>query len=244
MPSGSCSRRRLLTAGGGCLSVALAGCAGLDGSESSSGTGVDGDRPIESTHDYESMSIRVDGDDPFVYPSEDDAETADDGPGWRFRARFLLVDEDDAAALWIDPDIDGTADARAFVEATDFDAASVFVDQRTIDDCYRRRLRGVRAAADSLGTDYCRELKAPTTPCEADKTVVEAVFVRVHRPYDEAPSSRGSSQGTSCPAREDRTGSGSAGNETDGTEDQSGTDETGDANETSDDGATNGGESR
>lgn len=198
MPSTLVSRRRLLAASGGCLSAAFAGCLEFSGSESVSGHAADSGT-VESTHDYESLAVRAADETLVAYPSEDDAE-ANDEEARALHAGFFVVDEADAAALWIDPAVDEAAAARAFVEETDFERQSIVVEQRPIDDCYRRRLLGVRAADDSVRTDFCRELKAPTTPCEADETVVEATFVRVHRPYDERPSSRSSSEANGCPA--------------------------------------------
>ncbi|WP_222919064.1 hypothetical protein [Natrinema sp. SYSU A 869] len=200
MPSVLLSRRRLLSASGGCLSVATAGCAGTESSDSATGTADDGVR-VESSHEYEKKAVRVERDSPFVYPNDEAADHAEDGLGARLHASFFVTNTDDAAALRIDaPDADA-ADVRSFVEATDFAAESVLVDQRSIDDCYRRRLLGVRAADDSVRTSYCRELKAPTSACEAQKTVLEATLVRIHRPYEDHPSSRSSSESRSCSGR-------------------------------------------
>ncbi|NUB92066.1 hypothetical protein HT576_13675 [Haloterrigena sp. SYSU A121-1] len=219
MPSTSLSRRRLLAASGGCLSAAFAGCVGFSEGESVSGHSSSEGGTLESTHEYESLSIRSTDDTPVAYSSEDAAEDAEEKRAPRYLADFFVTDEDDAAALWFtgaaaDDDVDA---ARAFVEETDFDGESIYVDQRSIDDCYRRRLLSVRAADGEFRTDYCRALKAPMEPCEADRSVTEAVFVRVHRPYDDPPSSRGSSERTTCPSGAGG-GNGSAANETDGTD--------------------------
>lgn len=202
MPSKFPTRRQLLSASGGGLAVALAGCAGSDG-HSVSGTATD-DGAFESSHEYETLFVRAADETPVAYP---DAETAEDG-GDRPERRnpaFFVIDTDEAAALRLTIDGADAADVRDFVDATDFDGESIIVDQRRIDDCYRRRLLAVRANDDSIRTRYCRELKSPTTPCEAEKTVTEAIFVRVHRPYDDHPSTRSSSEGASCPGGGDAT---------------------------------------
>lgn len=218
MPSTPVSRRRLLAASGGCLSAAFAGCTGFEGNESVSGYSSDSGT-VESTHDYESLFVRSEDDTPVAYSSEDVADDADENRGPRYLDEIFVVDEDDAAALWF---TDATAaddvdDARAFVEETDFESETVVVDQRSIDDCYRRHLLGVRAADGEFRTSYCREIKAATEPCEADTTVVEAIFVRVRRPYDDPPSRRGSSESSTCPSDADA-GNESTANETDGDE--------------------------
>ncbi|ADB60674.1 hypothetical protein Htur_1789 [Haloterrigena turkmenica DSM 5511] len=232
MPSTSISRRRLLAAGGGCLSAAFAGCVEFSEGESVSGHSSEGGT-FESTHEYESLSIRSADDTPVAYSSEDAAEDGDENREPRHLDTVFVTNEDDATALWFtdaaaDDDVDT---ARAFVEETNFESETVVVDQRSIDDCYRRHLLGVRAADDEFRTSYCREMKAATEPCEADKTVVEAIFVRVHRPYGDPPSSRGSSERTTCPS-DAGVANGSAANETDGNGTETGADGTGTENET------------
>ncbi|MXV64351.1 hypothetical protein GS429_20220 [Natronorubrum sp. JWXQ-INN-674] len=207
MPSnGTISRRRTLAATSGVLGAVLAGCAGESESESSSTAEFnesDG-AAYESTHEYEVLSVRSTDDEHFVHPSKDEASAEDDAddrlsPRYRRTLQFVL-DEDEADALWIEDDrTDGDVrDLREFVDATDFDTQTIVIDQRTIDDCYERRVRGVLAESDSLRTRYCQRLKPPETPCEADKTVMEAVVFRIERSYEESPSSRGSSEGMSC----------------------------------------------
>ncbi|AEH37917.1 hypothetical protein [Halopiger xanaduensis] len=218
MPSTTVSRRRLLAVGSGCLSLAIAGCAGESESESTvEGKGSDeptGESTVESTHEYESLFVRSDGDGHFIYRDEERAneaaETSDaDGASSRpyIRSPLFVVDEDDADALRIETDATRADEIRAFVAETDFESESIVIDQRTIEDCYRRHIEGIRAGG-SFHTDYCQSLKGPMTPCEAGKEVMEAVILRVHRPYNEAPSSRSSSESHSCPgsiAARDRT---------------------------------------
>lgn len=215
MPSAALSRRRLLAAAGGYLSVALAGCTGEFTTEpvNETSTGGDVERPergsYESTHDYEVLSVRASGDELFVFQDEDTArevEETPDGEPLPINATSILfvLDEGDADDLWIETEAAGTADGavaddiRAFVEETDFETASIVIDQRSIGDCYYRRVRGVQARDDEFRVDYCRRLKAPTTPCEADRDVMEAVVFRVKRAYGERPSRRGSSWSMSC----------------------------------------------
>lgn len=209
MPSRFPTRRQLLSASGGSLAVALAGCTGFD-SHSVSGTATD-DGTFESSHEYETLFVRATDETPVAYPDAEAAEDDRDRPGRQYSG-FFVTDADEAAALRLTVDGADAADVRDFVDATDFDGESIIVDQRRIDDCYRRRLLAVRANDDSIRTRYCRELKAPTTPCEAETTVAEAIFIRVHRPYDDHPSSRASSEGASCPDGDDDT----AGSDTDG----------------------------
>lgn len=208
MPSTTVSRRKLL-ASGGCLSLAIAGCAGESASESTvEGNGSDESTEgatVESTHGYESLFVRSDGSVRFIYRDEDRANEAaearedDASPEPYIRSPLFVVDEDDADELRIETDATREDEIRSFVAETDFESESIAIDQRTIEDCYRRHIEGIRAGGNSFHTDYCRSLKDPMTPCEAGEEVMEAVILRVHRPYNEGPSSRSSSESRSCP---------------------------------------------
>lgn len=215
MPSINCSRRRLLAAGGS-LSATIAGCTGFGESDSATHNATEGGEPLPSD-EYELLTLRVDEPEPFVSADDDQPGDRVDRPYRRWVA--FVLSEDDATALEIDAD--GAADARAFLEATDFETESVVIEQREIDDCYRRELLSVQADADGFRTQYCRSLKEPTTPCEADVTAMEAIFVRVQHAYDDAPSSRASSESGSCPpsvravGRDEASAAGDAGSEGD-----------------------------
>ncbi|SDR42054.1 hypothetical protein [Natronobacterium texcoconense] len=199
------SRRRLLAAATG-ATIALAGCVGESESRSNSASDygtTEGRRP-ESTHEYESLSVRADDADYFVYRSEDEAREAkaedDVRPSIYRRSRLFVLSEDDADTLWIDPGLgDDENEIRDFLGETDFETQSVVVHQRTIEDCYERRLLGVQADDDQFRASFCRPLKPPTEPCEADRDRMQATVIRVDRPYDDRPSSGGSSESAACP---------------------------------------------
>lgn len=194
MPSTELSRRQLLAASG-CLSAAIAGCTGVGESETTNHTVTEGGDPLPSD-EYESLTLRSDDEEFFVDTGGDSPE--DDGRSLPYeRSVEFVLTEDEAAELRIDAT--DAADARTFLEETDFETESVVIEQRSIDDCYRRHVLSVQANPDEFRTQYCRSLKEPTTHCEADRTVVEAIFFRVDRAYDEAPSSRASSESASCP---------------------------------------------
>ena len=205
MPSshGPCSRRQLLAGASG-LTVALAGCTGSAESESSS----ESDRTTRRfgpSHEYESLFVRFENDDRFIYRNEDEATKAENGDqtATYSLSPFFVLSEEDTAELWIDPDLtdDKEREIRHFLEATDFGSQSIAVLQWTVEDCYERHVMGVRARDDDFETAFCRSLKAPTTPCEADRELMEAIVLRVDRAYAERPSSSGSSESASCRGR-------------------------------------------
>lgn len=207
MPSTDRSRRELLSLTGSSVAVAagavLAGCAGTD-------TTAPEDEPDDVAHDASErppgrseldddeavLFVRATHDNPFVFESE--ADVPDDDRAF-FRGAFHVVDDAGAKALYVDANEDDVDAVEQFFDETDFETQSIFVDQRTIGDCYDRVFLGAEASGDSMRTAYCRSLRSPTTPCEADHEVMEAVFIRLGRPYDDPPSSRQSSEHGSCP---------------------------------------------
>ncbi|TYT61167.1 hypothetical protein FYC77_15170 [Natrialba swarupiae] len=143
------------------------------------------------------LTLRSDDAEAIVYPSDDPPDDDDRHAKLSRRGPQFLLDGDDAADLVINsPD---EPEARAFIEETDFETESVVVVQRTIEDCYERRVLSVQARDDNFRTEYCRTLKSPTTRCKADREVMEALFFRVQRAYEDSPSSRSSSESMSCP---------------------------------------------
>lgn len=189
------TRRRLL---GGIVSgvtAALAGCT----SESSDRTVIEDERhdplsgpPPEATTDFEVRSLRAPTREPFVRFGSEEPERP------RRRSRRFVLDDEEAATLEFDgehPDADAV---RSFVDATDYERASVAVHQRPIDACYTRRVEYVTARPDRYYVQFCRELKDATTACAADEREMEALFIRVPHAYDGSPSSSGSGEGSQC----------------------------------------------
>jgi len=202
MPSNKLTRRRLLAAATVGVSGTLAGCTGdqrsADDQESANHHASEStDRPAEPSDDHESITIRADDTTPFVYQNED--RIPDDTDQAWARSTFHLVDEADADDLVLEVSDAETERVETFLEETDFEAESILVDQRTIDDCYDRFLLATDASADRTDLEYCRTLKPPEESCEPDYEVLEAIFVRLERPYDDAPSGRSSSESMTCP---------------------------------------------
>ena len=224
------SRRRLLTLAAG-VGAGLAGCAHDEPDptevvvrEPHPAIGA----PEEATTDVEVRTLRVTGEEAVVSLGREDDDSRGRGRNWHF-----VLDDEDAASLRIDvadEDLaddgatddgatdDGAAETdvdavRSFVEGTDFAEASVVVHERSIGDCYKRHVEYVVVEPDRYRVQFCRRLREATTPCEADQTVMEALFVRVPRAYDTPPSSRGSGDRSRC--HSDHWQTGSAGMEAD-----------------------------
>src|SRR6056297_1937304 len=204
MPSAGYSRRGLLATSALSLGAALAGCFGTDRSGTSSSghsgsshsSSVDLGGTHSSTHEYEARFARAETADPFVFRDQAAVEAYEDDPASAWLNSTVFVLDDEAVdELRIEAETD---EFRSFVEATDFASESIVIQQFSIGDCYYREVTGVEARDDSFRAHYCRWLKDPTTRCTAENDVMEAVALRVARPYDEEPSSRGSSTSAVC----------------------------------------------
>jgi len=185
--------RRCVLAATGSISAVIAGCSGSESGSVDNAT--EGGEPLPSD-EFDVVTLRSDDDERFVYPS-DEPPSSDDHVGPDNRSVEFVLSTQEASDLEIDaPE---TEEARSFLDATDFDSESIIIEQRSIDDCYRRHLLSVQARSERIRTQYCRRLKPATAPCEADLTVMKAVFIRVQHAYDERPSRRSSGEHTSCP---------------------------------------------
>lgn len=159
-----------------------------------------GELPPEATTDFQVRSLRSPLGEPFVRFGGDDTDDIDDERSHRRHREFILSDERAAAVEFDAADVDpeDREDVRSFLEETDFETASVVVHQRPIEACYTRRVEYVTVREDRYYIRFCRRLKPATTPCEADETELEALFVRVPYTYESPPSSRGSGERSQC----------------------------------------------
>lgn len=199
------SRRRTLALLAA-ASVPLAGCNG-DAIDSGSASTPTPTEPADGSRDSDGTG-RGDSDLPpygYLRSNEhaavafrEDRPTQDDGP--RYPHSFLVDTQERADEIEY-RDVDGTAAVRAFVDETDFDAATVFVDQRSIPACYRLELCSMTWTETSMDLSLERVPLPYDVACDADAEAVEARFIRIPQPLDrEDVTSWGSSTGSgSCP---------------------------------------------
>lgn len=203
MPSIS-TRRQLLTISGSTFLSLLAGCTSSS-DRSVEEASVDEPESIDSTHEFETTQYRLDSATAVIFRDADAMEAADppdaDMPGHPQRRESILVfDQEGANELQIDVD-DGEVQRKiqSFVNSTEFERQSIIISQQMVDECFERNVVGVEAEDDSFSLNFCRQLKPPTVACEADKTVLDVILIRLDRPYDTRPSRRSASSGYSCP---------------------------------------------
>lgn len=170
MPS---TRRRALRSAAGLLAL-LAGCSAETSVSSTERVG--GTPPADAITDPPRVALRRDDPAPIVTKGDGASDT--DTPRERFWRHEVVADADTADSLAF-ADVDGADDARAFLEDTDYDEETVFVEQRAIQECYDLSLCWVRWSADRIETDYGRRLLPADVACEADAYDATARLIRL-----------------------------------------------------------------
>lgn len=178
----------------------LAGLAGCNEDSEPSGT-PDGPTPIDpdeprdlgdtGTRNPEQYALRGDdGDGTIAWFDEDAGTSGDDSsgpdgatdsgtiPSHERRDRGLIADEATAATLSFS-DVEGTEEARAFVEATDFDSESIYLDQTPLGNCYRLELCSVSWGGEEVSLRYVFVLEDYDVACSSDERDTLATFVRI-----------------------------------------------------------------
>lgn len=167
------SRRRALQAAGGLL----AGLAGCNAEPPSTATPGDPGPPADALTDPPTLSLRNPELGPVVsHPVETPTpERHEERDFWR---TFFVADEETAAGLTF-ASVEGVETAQQFLEDTNFDGETVFVDQRELGECYERTLCWVRWADHGIETAYARGYRDADVACEAGASDVVATFVRL-----------------------------------------------------------------
>ncbi|WP_338740085.1 hypothetical protein [Haloplanus salilacus] len=197
MPSPT-RRRALHGVAAALVGGALAGCSGESSSTST--------HPANATatgnvaFDPESYSLRNAGHGPILWSDERPTTEpgTDDGEGQRrpWDHHLFVADADDAAAVSV-ADVEGADGAREFLDSTDYDAATVYVERVGIGECYAQDLCRVRWSATGVDTDYARYYRDADVACETDARDVLVTLIRIPEAFDPSDvNSYGSSRGS------------------------------------------------
>ena len=187
--------------------------AGCNGTAESSGTAVstepNADPPDDAVTDPASVVVRAPLDEPVLREGTDGTDPDSDArvDEWRHN---LIADSETAASLSV-ADVDSAEAARQFLEATDFDAETVYVERHAVGECYDQRLCWIRWTAERVETSYARVLRDADVACSADVRVGVTHLVRLPAALDPDQVSRFSSSGGSgrCRRRTGPAGDGS-----------------------------------
>ena len=207
MPSSTSlpTRRRLLRSAAALVGAgAVAGCGGTAESSGTAVADAGADPPDDAVTDPASVVLRAPPDEPILREAGDgtDAGSGDDESDpqvdeWRHN---LVADAETAASLSI-ADVDGADETRRFLEETDFDAETVYVERHVVGECYDQRLCWVRWTDERVETSYARVLRGADVSCSADARVGVTHLIRLSAALDPDRISRFSSSGGSGQCR-------------------------------------------
>ena len=180
------SRRDLLRSAAAAGAIGLTGCSG----STSHADAVPRERG-ESVTDFEVRFIRDTAGSSVL--STSDAPDPDIG-GFAY-----VTDPRDLEDLTFHESEAGS-ELRAFVEATDLEAESVFLVERAVGECYRVALVGVTREPDGVHADFCQSLRPADVECGAGTEDAVAIGLRLPFPGDDF-NSRGTGWSSECEPR-------------------------------------------
>mgnify|MGYP006281434213 CR=1 FL=1 len=174
------TRRRVLASTVAALGLtALAGCSGSGSGSASSRAGPDAEPPEDALVSPPHVTLRGPATEPNVV-RETAAENETPSPGTEIDdwAHYVLANGADADAVTF-ADVDGADEAKRFLEATNFDSETVYVERHLVGECYRHQLCWVRWTDEMIETDYARTLRDADVACEADTRVAVTNLIRL-----------------------------------------------------------------
>ena len=175
--------RRQALHGAAALLAAFAGCSGESSHSSSHGPGRE-DYPENVELDPETYSLRNPTGEAAVRRASEtttkDGENGEDADDARLASHgyWFVASPEDARDLAY-ADVDGAAEARRFVESTDFEAETIYVQQRSVGECYRLELCYVGWSGSEIRTDFGRLYRDADVACEVESEVAVATLIRI-----------------------------------------------------------------
>jgi hypothetical protein len=207
------TRRRLLQVATA-VTAGLAGCGGLSGNESSSsrtvsenaGSMISGEN---SETDPDTVRIRTDTSTPPIRSADaDETPTTSDRRKRRsLRPSSIIVDEQSRADELVVTDSADEDSVSSFLSATDFDSETIYVETRSVQECFRLQLCGISWDSGEIRTGYVRQTRPYDERCSVDKEVFESRLIRIPAALDrEEVNSYGSSMSEGGQCHGDRPG--------------------------------------
>ena len=98
--------------------------------------------------------------------------------------RGFVASQSDATRLQFAPGVDGVADVRAFLDATDYATETVYFEARPVRACYELDLCAVRWTPNSVHTSYGSYYRDADVACTAGETDRSTWFVRLPAAID------------------------------------------------------------
>lgn len=179
MPSPT--RRALLSSAAAATTAALAGCSGQTSHSSSVGR-----RPENADLDPDSVRVRHAADTPPIWYAETDSPvdpaTASSAT---FSTRKVIASPTDRDRLDV-ADVDGADAVRAFAADTDLESETLYLENNTVQACFRHELCHVTWSSTEIDTQYGRYYRDADVACELDVEEQAARLIRIPDTLDPA----------------------------------------------------------
>lgn len=203
--------------------ASLAGCGGFTGSASESSevpsegeTVTDGPSSGTATAP-ESLLVRVDTARQPIWLADADG-TGSERPTPRpdqYHIESTIVDSESKMDRFsVAPEVDEER-VDSFLEATDFDAETVFLETIRVEECFRLELCRISWQPRKVSTDYVRRGRSWNEACAVDTRIFEARLIRIPDRVQANKVRAGSTSigGSQCTHRGHTGGSGEGGSD-------------------------------
>ncbi|WP_137684714.1 hypothetical protein [Haloarcula mannanilytica] len=107
-----------------------------------------------------------------------------------------------AARITVADDVDRSP-IDSFLDATDFETETVYLQSVLVEECFRLTLCQISWMTDNISTDYGRVTRPYTDPCTAGNELYAVWFIRIPEPInaDDISSYSSSIGGSACEGR-------------------------------------------
>lgn len=193
------TRRRLLR---GAAAALLAGAAGCNGEAGRSVTGTPGEGRFDGIVP-EYYSLRNTENEPPLQlhpPTGTETATGTERASSERRVRDVrgFVASDEVANRVAFADVEGADGARRFLADTDYESETVYVETRSVRECYSLSLCNVSWTQSSIHTYYGSVYRDADVACDVDATDAVSTLIRIPEVLDpDAVRNHGSGWGSS-----------------------------------------------
>ncbi|MFB6223455.1 MAG: hypothetical protein ABEH86_07260 [Haloarcula sp.] len=175
------TRRTLLHSACG-LATVLAGCSGIfEGRDESTRTASENndssDSGVGSVSDPDAVVTRLDADRQPVWLDDGDSRPTESHHPRRLESKIIDT-ASKADQVTVAEDADRSL-IRTFLDETDFETETVYVQNVMIEECFRLTLCQIRWTIDNISTDYGRVSRPYDEPCTAGNKVYAVWFIRI-----------------------------------------------------------------
>ncbi|MDQ2074378.1 hypothetical protein ACODNH_22140 [Haloarcula sp. NS06] len=196
------TRRTLLHSVCG-LATVLSGCSGVfEGSDESTRTASKNNGSSASgagsVSDPDAVVTRVDADRQPVWLADGDGRPTESPHSRRLESKIIDT-ASQADQVTVAEDADRPL-IRTFLDETDFDTETVYVQNMMTEECFRLTLCQIRWTSDNISTDYGRVSRPYDASCTAGNKVYAVWFIRIPDTVnaDDISSYSSSIGGNSC----------------------------------------------